>query len=164
MTFIQNAGGVGGYSQHSNLRTFQPANVFQSYLLSFLALAASFVVRKNSTPLFSISCSLFSKNTRGGGTHSNHPVLSTTSTLFAKCTVPEAFFCPGILLFFAGDSTRQDGSCLCFLQLTGHGSWTTAPASLTYLPSPISSSIANKEHGMAFDSSNSLNYRRGQVL
>src|SRR5712692_1184198 len=54
-----------------------------SYPLSFQSTAASLPSFFTRRPLFSITCSLFSQNTRGGGTRQNPPFpINNFQTLF----------------------------------------------------------------------------------
>jgi hypothetical protein len=68
LTFMQNAGGVGGILNFSTPKPFAPST-FCIHPLCFDILAHSFhffALTQNSTRFFSIDSALFAKNTRGG--------------------------------------------------------------------------------------------------
>src|SRR5258708_24370317 len=90
------------------------------YPLSFQSTAASLSSLFARRPLFSIACSLFSENTRGGGTSTNLPFgISNFQPLFSvpvcKTVTPAVnpAFCPRL-----GASAAIDLFPLCFHTLT----------------------------------------------
>ena len=101
----------------SSTQTTLPAT---SYPLSFQSTAASLSSLFARRPLFSIACSLFSENTRGGGTSTNLPFgISNFQPLLSvpvcKTVTPSVnpAFCPRL-----GASAAIDLLPLCFHTLT----------------------------------------------
>jgi hypothetical protein len=69
---------TAAYSRHCRRRTFRPSGMPTLLFASTCRLFAfSFLLFLHSFPLFSIVCSLFSENTRGGGTSHRRAASST---------------------------------------------------------------------------------------
>jgi hypothetical protein len=78
--FTQNVRGVG--SRPSDVPTFRPADIFSEansfFSYSCKLFGNSFYSFRNHHPFFSIPCTLFCKNTRGGGYPKHSPALGVS--------------------------------------------------------------------------------------